>query len=273
MYEKIFTLPQNNIQNFSADLAGISYCDETYSITREKSQLYVFEYIISGEGTLYHNNELYHPHQGDFYILKAGARHNYYSDKSNPWTKIWLNCHGSLVGHLLSDYGLSQTVLIRNFNDISIMCEIINICKREVKDKHHEIALLLHRLIMQLCSANQLVIKRKNDNAVMNDNAIMIKEYIETHQEEQIEIKNLAKLVYLSPSRTIHIFKDAYGCTPYDYALKVKMSTAKLLLENTALPVKEIARRVGFKDTHYFSNYFKTVTGLSPKYYRMKNNI
>ncbi len=264
MYEKIFTFPPSNVPHFTADLAGISYCDESYSITREQSDQYVFEYIVRGEGTLYHNGELYHPQQGDFYILKAGARHHYYSSKEQPWTKLWLNCHGNLVGHLLSDYGLHQTVLVRDVHDGSIMQEILSSAAGSSPDRHQEIAVLLHRLVIQLhtaCSTEPLI---------KNEQVLLLKNYIENHVEEPIRIKKLAQLVYLSPSRTIRVFKEAFGCTPYDYALTVKLSAAKLLLENTTLSIKEIAQRVGFHDAHYFSNYFKSVTGVAPKYYRIK---
>ena len=63
------------------------------------------------------------------------------------------------------------------------------------------------------------------------------------------------------------MFKRAYGITPYDYILTRKIETAKLLLKNSSLSVKEIAYRLNFADEHYFSNIFLQKTGVRPKKY------
>ena len=46
------------------------------------------------------------------------------------------------------------------------------------------------------------------------------------------------------------------------------MQTASQLLRQSALPVKEIADRVGLPDEAYFSRLFKKATGVSPMLYR-----
>ena len=56
--------------------------------------------------------------------------------------------------------------------------------------------------------------------------------------------------------------------TPYKYILNGKTETAKMMLLNTNMPIKEIAYELSFADEHYFSNMFKKLTGTSPKKYR-----
>ena len=42
---------------FYIQMAGISYCDATYKIDRKNSDIYCFEYIIKGEGTVKINGQ------------------------------------------------------------------------------------------------------------------------------------------------------------------------------------------------------------------------
>ena len=47
----------------------------------------------------------------------------------------------------------------------------------------------------------------------------------------------------------------------------IRMQKAKELLEHTDLKNYEIAERVGFSDSHYFSVAFKKTTGKTPTEY------
>jgi AraC family transcriptional regulator, transcriptional activator of pobA len=46
------------------------------------------------------------------------------------------------------------------------------------------------------------------------------------------------------------------------------MAEARTLLEETDLPVAEIARRVGVLDPGYFSRQFTRIHGISPRKWR-----
>jgi len=59
-------------------------------------------------------------------------------------------------------------------------------------------------------------------------------------------------------------FRAAYGEAPYGYLSRRRMETATFLLGNTDLGVREIARRLGFEDEHYFSTFYRKKTGKSP---------
>ena len=55
-------------------IAGISYPNPNYHIINALSDIFVFEYIIKGSGTVIHNGEIYYPKAGDVYILHEGAQ-------------------------------------------------------------------------------------------------------------------------------------------------------------------------------------------------------
>ena len=96
---------------FSVSLAGISYCDGSYRIKRNKSDTFVIEYVIEGSGTVIYDDRRFYPKKGDVYMLRAGHSHDYFSDADTPWIKIWFNAAGTLIEALTDAYGLEDRVL------------------------------------------------------------------------------------------------------------------------------------------------------------------
>ena len=92
MKEEVFSFLRDVPEQypFYIEMAGISYCDGSYKITRNSSRFYVFEYILKGIGTVEINSEKFYPEEGDIYILPKESNHVYYSDSKKPWTKYGL---------------------------------------------------------------------------------------------------------------------------------------------------------------------------------------
>ncbi|WP_418166013.1 helix-turn-helix domain-containing protein, partial [Alistipes putredinis] len=47
----------------------------------------------------------------------------------------------------------------------------------------------------------------------------------------------------------------------------------KVLLQNTTLPIQEIAYKMHFPDQSYLGRYFKKHTGISPSVFRQESRI
>jgi len=65
-------------------------------------------------------------------------------------------------------------------------------------------------------------------------------------------------------------FKSATGDTPLLYLQRVRIETAKKLLEANTKTVDEIAYDVGYNESNFFRKIFKKQTHLTPKAYRDK---
>ncbi len=265
--EEIVSLPLNDNDNclFHIEMAGISYCDGTYKIKRTNSSVYVFEFILSGQGTVVYNSEIFHPAAGDIYILHRGSNHVYYSDREDPWVKIWFNARGRLIKHLIEAYELGSVNHIEGLNLellFNEMYRVIQSKKGGSEELLSRAAVLFHEIIQQIhLWVNQ-------NKAVKNSEASKIKHFLDLHLEDDISLQDLGRQIFRSPAQVIRLFKREFGKTPYEYLLEKRIQTAKLLLKNTNLMVKEIAFKLNFTDEHYFSNRFKAKTGMSPKKFR-----
>lgn len=93
-------------------------------------------------------------------------------------------------------------------------------------------------------------------------------DFIETHYNDPLSVEQIAKEVYLSPSRLSHVIKSELGITLGDYISKVRVEKAKAQLKDRELPISQIALEVGFPDQSYFTKVFKKIEKCTPKAFR-----
>ncbi|MCG8500827.1 MAG: response regulator transcription factor [Firmicutes bacterium] len=108
--------------------------------------------------------------------------------------------------------------------------------------------------------------KRKTVNRNFIEKA---KEFINQHYGiEGLNLSTIADSVHVSPGYLSQLFKQVVGESCIEYLSKVRISQAKKLLKETNLKAYEIAYRVGYSDSQYFSTCFKKYVGVSPTDYR-----
>lgn len=105
--------------------------------------------------------------------------------------------------------------------------------------------------------------KQQGDKAFLNALSM-----IHDHYQENLRIDTLAEVAHLSRSALIRRFYEVCGMAPHRYLIRCRIEAAKHLLENTDLPLAEIAENTGFYDTAHFIRLFKSETGTSPASYR-----
>lgn len=92
--------------------------------------------------------------------------------------------------------------------------------------------------------------------------------FIHSRYAEKITLAQLAACANLSERETLRCFKRGLRQSPMEYLTAYRLNAAKKLLEETDMPMTEIAFRCGFSDAAYFSKMFHRETGLPPKAYR-----
>lgn len=98
-----------------------------------------------------------------------------------------------------------------------------------------------------------------------------ISDYIINNIGEKLTIKNLAGKVSISETNFKIKFKEYYGMSSKEYIRNLRLETAKELLLNTSLNIKEIFSKIGIENYQTFYNLFILKYGLSPTKLRMKN--
>ncbi len=94
------------------------------------------------------------------------------------------------------------------------------------------------------------------------------KQYIAQHACEDINLEDVANVIYLNPVYFSKLFKDQTGENFSDYLIAQRIKKAMELLKNETYKVYEISGMVGYKSVQYFYRIFKQYTGLTPVEYR-----
>jgi AraC-like DNA-binding protein len=104
-------------------------------------------------------------------------------------------------------------------------------------------------------------------------NAEEISEYIKEHLSEDISNKVLADHFHFHKNYLSSEFARHFGKPIHAYILEMRIMKAIALLEAGRSSITDIAAKVGFSDSNYFTRYFKKITGTTPKAYLQRKNI
>lgn len=92
--------------------------------------------------------------------------------------------------------------------------------------------------------------------------------YITAHYMEKLTLRDLASRLYVSDSYLSKLFRQEMDTSFNDYLNKTRIEHSMDLMQQTDLPLLEIAGMVGFEDQSYFTKVFKRTTGKTPRQYK-----
>jgi transcriptional regulator GlxA family with amidase domain len=96
-------------------------------------------------------------------------------------------------------------------------------------------------------------------------------EYMRANLGEPLSVGKLVDYIGYGRSRFFELFRANTGMTPNDYLRRLRLEAARRLLEKSSNSVTEIAFKVGFNSSQYFSTVFMQYTGLTPSGFRSRD--
>jgi len=244
------------------DLAGITYPNPTYSITRSVSLVSVIEYVTEGAGYVVIDGVHHRIEPDTIYFLPSLKTHYYYADSNQPFKKIFLNVKGNMCEHLRLAYGLNGKYFFGGNGLKPLFLRISDIIHSDISDNDMQSA--LQGIFVEIMSKLSVTVK---ENKYSFD-AVEMKNFLDSNTSRIVSAEELAKAIFRSKDYCQKLFLREFGLTPYAYQIEQKMQIAKNLLVNSQMSVGEIAQKVGYNDIHYFSNLFYKKCGLRPLAYR-----
>lgn len=104
-----------------------------------------------------------------------------------------------------------------------------------------------------------------------NDPIVLeVQQWIKQHHAGPVDYEKLALEHRLSRRSLERRFKQATGLTPLAYLQRLRVETAKRLLEEGSHTFNEITYLVGYEDISFFRKVFVRLTGLRPKEYQQR---
>ena len=236
--EKIIYVGKNDPYSlFSCMLAGVTYKNPNYRIVRNNCDVYVFEYVVSGKGSIEVGGRVYDVHEGMFYCLEKGVDEVHYASQDEPYEKmnIFIEIHDKLEH--IDDTNESET--------------------------YAEIMSLLFNMLV--AATRERFFPSTSNNTSVDEK---IRAYIDKNIYNDITLDDIASEFGITKMHVIRLFKQRYNITPIQYILDKKISISKSLLTGTLMPIKEIASLLNYSNTQHFSGAFKKAVGCTPNKYR-----
>ena len=122
------------------------------------------------------------------------------------------------------------------------------------------------RLLLMLCDAVEGARERRTAEPV--ERLARLEEYLEAHYAEPLRIAEMCRLAMVSRSVLFALFQRYYGMAPQERLASIRLRHACQLLEATALPVAEVARRCGYNTPSFFIALFRRHHGMTPAVFR-----
>ncbi|GKU83307.1 helix-turn-helix transcriptional regulator [Niallia sp. NCCP-28] len=103
----------------------------------------------------------------------------------------------------------------------------------------------------------------------MNLSLVEILKYIEENYLST-SLTEVAQKFHFHPNYLSRILKEHFGKTFSEMIQKLRLRQAKLLLENTPLPINRIADEIGYSNFNHFYKKFREYFNVTPAEYRVQ---
>lgn len=230
---------------------------------------YQLLYIAAGQGHFFINGQERVVSAGNIIVYLPGQPQEYVYYKDDKTDVFWVHFTGSDVERIIDCYNirLPENILyIGTSPDYQWLFGQIIQEMQLCRPRFEELISLLLRNIFILISRN-LIKANRADNSLENEVELAMHYFRENYRSE-INVEDYALSRGMSASNFYRVFKQISGSTPLQYILKLRLSNAQNLLENSNLSIAEIASAVGYENPLYFSRLFNKHIGVSPSEYR-----
>src|SRR5690606_13409772 len=91
-----------------------------------------------------------------------------------------------------------------------------------------------------------------------------VKDYVKNGYAQEITLADIADSLYVNRNYLSQLFKQVTGETFVNYLNKFRIEKAKEILRERHYMIYEVSEMVGYQNPTYFSQVFKSITGVSP---------
>ncbi|MFC0308937.1 arabinose operon transcriptional regulator AraC [Gallibacterium trehalosifermentans] len=235
-------------------------------------QGYILQLTTFGKGYIFDGERYFSTSRGElllfspksFYKCSRHPKNQYWHYKwiyflPNPqWDKwlIWSNTKNGIGKITINDEYLFQEIS-QLFTKIEIEYKSHNNFREEMSYS------LLNHLLLKCMTLENI-----QPTQVIDERIITICQLIKNDLSLNTSIDNLAKQVFLSPSRISRLFKHSLGISITQWREQERITEAKKFLYFSDISINTLAKNLGYDDPLYFSKVFKKNTGFSPSQYR-----
>ena len=246
-------LLNRQFQDLNPLFFGYEICKKGYKYGPAIRKYTLIHYVVEGKGTFQKYGKKYTVNAGQAFLILPEEITTYVADEQEPWHYQWIAFDGALSKKF------EELPPVFSFPSW-VMSEILEQEDQPLREYH--IASVLFRMYA-------LLFDGKN---ARNHYVRRVRDHIRALYMQPLRVERIAEELNLDRRYLSRLFKQKTGQTIQEYLISVRMEEAKQCLSN-GFSVEESAHLCGYDDASNFSKMFKRYYGISPQYWKGKNNI
>ncbi|HBA68101.1 MAG TPA: AraC family transcriptional regulator [Lachnospiraceae bacterium] len=247
---------------------GYENCAPGHSYGPVMRNGYLIHYILSGFGIYKARGKIFHLKEGDAFLICPEELIYYEADSKQPWSYTWIGMQGIKIKGYLERTSLLESLVFHYGKDDQMrLChEKMFEADRMGADRDLIMNSIMYEYLFLLTRKFPGSRHRENEKKIgYVDEAL---KYIESSYCDPITVQNIADYLSINRSYLSRLFKSITGISIQDYLLDYRIRQACILLKNSNLSIRAIARSVSYVDALYFSKLFHQKKGMTPSGYR-----
>ena len=241
-------------------------------------------YVKSGFLTVSISGESYIGKPGDAFVVSPGNLHLMGSDTGAvdyytflfPLKNLSFRADDLLEDKLLEPLNSGHLMINPRINDTAKeLCEqLIEVYAAKNDESESQLTaqiktkIILLQFILEMWKKGFII---ENDTSGRNTVEKEMVSYIQQNYTGKISLKEFGEQFHLSEKYISRYFKEHFHITLSQYITYLRLENAKQLLQDTDIPVTEVAMQSGYQNVSYFIRSFKKTYEISPLKYR--NNM
>ncbi len=238
-------------------------------------------YVKSGFLTVNISGENYIGKPGDAFVVSPGNLHFMGSQTGTvdyftflfPLKYIAFRSDDMLDDKLIEPLNSGHLMISPEIKDtVKEQCEqLARVYVAEIDKSESKITSQIRKKIILLQFIHELWKKGfivENDTTGRNTVEKEMVSYIQQNYTGKILLREFGEQFHLSEKYISRYFKEHFHITLSQYVTYLRLEHAKQMLQETDIPVTEVAMQSGYQNISYFIRSFKKTYGVSPLKYR-----
>ena len=230
--------------------------------------------IMMTEGTIYIDSDgrEHTVSAGQYILLPAGEEHFGFRCSEGRVSYLWAHFRSD-CGFETADDGGEYTYLLPEVWSVSssgrtaqLFHQLMDMSLEE--NNHYTKNMSDYAVSLLLMELSQEYFRSRIAGTGLPPLVISAREWIKNHYFLPFEVSELAEALGYRADYLSSVFKKNMGVSIVRYTNGLRIKTAKTLLSNYGVTIKEAAFSCGFSDEKYFMRVFREFEGMTPAQYK-----
>lgn len=235
-----------------------------YFENAHRSEFYLFQYTLSGTGTVEIDDQPRTLSAGQAFFLRVPGPEKYYFDPARnqaPWRFIYIIFSGEAAAPLYERIYEARGPILSLCDHDACIQSLFSLYRDAQSGAISDVfagSSLAYGFLCALCS-RMLALPSAPPGLSLRARQLM-----ETQYANLDGIEDLACRLNVTPSHLSRVFAHEMGMTPIAFLTRKRLEHAVELVYTHSLTNDEIARRCGFANGNYLCKLFRRYLGASP---------